>query len=478
MTTASCLGAALAALCVHHPVDGPCPESQNALKKPLKYNVLLIMTDDMNDNLGCYGHKMVKTPNIDKLAAKGVLFEQAYCQFPLSGPSRACMLTGLRADTLGVLNNEIHFREAVPEAVTLPQLFSRNGYFVARTGKIFHYGVPGEIGTNGADDPASWDTVINPLGRDKREEHLVTNMTPGKSLGVALAYRQCPGTDAEQTDGMVADAAIELMKQADGRPFFVAAGFFRPHCPYIAPKKYFDLYDPDAIEIPAYSESERLSVPPLALTTKPANYGLPDDSLRRITQAYYASISFVDAQVGRLLNCLDSMGLSSNTIVVFVSDHGYLLGEHGLWQKYTLFDEALRVPMIAYFPGMKVKTHRLGAVVEQIDIYPTLAEFCGLSLQMPVDGKSLVSYIRKGKPDFEQVAYSVVSRSVKQDDGTLRYRMAGRSMRTSRWLYSEWDRGESGRALFDMIHDPMQTVNLVDESKYKSVVDSLQRLVK
>ncbi|MCW5965153.1 MAG: sulfatase-like hydrolase/transferase, partial [Bryobacterales bacterium] len=210
-------------------------------------NVLFIATDDLNNNLGCYGHPLVKTPNIDRIAADGVRFDRAYCQLPLCGPSRTSMMTGLSPDATKVYQNQSHFRSTVPNVVTMSQHFHQNGYFSARVGKIYHYGNPGDIGTDGLDDKASWNQVVNPKGIDKEEEHLLTNYTPQRGIGSSLSYYASPAKDEEHTDGKVAQETIGLMEKQQNEPFFLAAGFYRPHCPFIAPSKYFDMFPLESV---------------------------------------------------------------------------------------------------------------------------------------------------------------------------------------------------------------------------------------
>lgn len=432
-------------------------------------NVLFISVDDMNCDLGCYGHDLVKSPNIDRLAARGVVFDRAYTQYPLCSPSRSSLLTGKRPDSIGVYDLKTHFRDTTPGLVTLPQLFRKNGYFVARSGKIFHYGNPGEIGTAGLDDPQSWDEAINPAGRDKAEEHLITNYTPKRGLGSSLSVLESEGSDLEQTDGLVATSIISLMEEHKDEPFFLAAGFYRPHCPYVAPKHYFTLYPLDQVTMPSVSSADIGMYPAPALaSTKPWPwFGVSEDEARRSKQAYYATISFVDAQVGRLLDRLEQLGLAESTLVVFWSDHGYFLGEKGLWKKTSCFERVARAPFIVAGPGIaEGKTYP--SPVEFVDIYPTIADLCGLDAPEHLDGVSLRPLVENPDAKWDRPAYT------QQHRGQLR----GYSVRTSRWRYTEWGRdGEAGVELYDHETDPDEDSNLAHDSRYATEIAELKPLL-
>src|SRR5687767_12545111 len=351
-------------------------------------NVLVIMADDLNDHIGPFRHPFVKTPNIDRLASRGVRFDRAYTQFPLCSPSRASLMTGLRPDTTQVHDLVTDFRSVLPDVLTLPQMFKRNGYLTARVGKIYHYGNPGQIGTSGLDDPASWDVFVNPRGIDKDEETVQTNLTPGRPLGSALSYYASPAPDEAHTDGKVAAETIALLEKNKDRPFFIGAGFYRPHCPFIAPRKYFDLYPLSSIRRPA-TAGDPLTDPLARWFTTPAHWDVGEDGQREAIRAYYASITFLDANVGRVLDALDRLKLTDNTIVIFLSDHGYHLGERGQWMKQTLFERSARAPLIMSGPGVTAKNGSTSRVVEFLDIYPTLAEMTRLSPPAGLQGRSL-----------------------------------------------------------------------------------------
>ncbi len=436
-----------------------------------KLNVLFIAVDDMNNDLACYGNEIVKSPNIDGLAKRGVKFERAYCQFPLCSPSRTSLMTGLRPDSTRTFDLQYRFRQGLPNVVTLSQLFKNNGYYAARVGKIYHYGNPGDIGTSGLDDAASWQEVVNPAGRDKTtlEPDIIHLSKGGLGSSISLLADKT-GKDEEHTDGKVATETIRLLEAHKDKPFFIAAGFYKPHCPYIAPQKYFDLYPLDKITLPEIADNFRDTVPKPALaSTSPWPYlGVTPDEARQGKQAYYAAISFVDAQIGRIVDSLDRLGLRDNTVIVFWSDHGYHLGEHGLWQKQSCFEESARVPLIIAPPKLKTAGQTCPRTVELLDMYPTLADLAGLKAPQDLQGASLRPLLRNPQAAWNRAAYTQVQRGG----------FPGHSVRTQRWRYTEWDFGAKGVELYDHDSDPHELKNLADDPQFAAVRAEMQTLLK
>jgi uncharacterized sulfatase len=439
-------------------------------------NVLFIAVDDLSNALGCYGDPVAKTPHIDRLAASGVRFDRAYNQIPLCNPSRASLMTGRRPDATQVYDLDRHFREALPDVVTLPQLFKNNGWFTARVGKIYHYDVPKGIGTDGLDDKPSWQVVVNPKGRDCLEEDKITNPIPEKPISAALSWLAADGEDDEQTDGMIASEAIKLLEQHQGEPFFLGVGFFRPHTPYVAPKKYFDMHPLDTMRLPYAPLDDRTDIPmPAFAHNNPIpNYGLDELTCRKALQAYHACVSFVDAQVGRLLDALERLKLADNTIIVLWSDHGYHLGEHnGVWQKRTLFEEGARAPLIIRAPMAKGNGQECRRIVEFVDIFPTVAEIAALSRPAGLDGRSLQPLLNDPLVEWDGAAITQILRPA---DDRLSEQVMGRSIRTERWRYTEWNGGDAGVELYDHASDPQEFRNLAREpdAAAKSVMQRLR----
>lgn len=437
--------------------------SASAFAKP---NVLFLICDDLNCDLGSYGHPMVKSPNIDRLAERGVLFQNTHCQYPLCGPSRASFMSGLYPDQTLIRRNAIYLREHLPDVKTISQMFRDNGYFATRIGKIYHYNVPKHIGTSGHDDPYSWNLTVNPRGRDVDDEDLIFSLRPG-SFGGTMSWLAADGTDEEQTDGIAATEAVRLLRKHARQkdPFYMAVGLFRPHTPYVAPKKYFDLYPLEKIKLPEVPADHLEGLPVAArksITRKKDQLHLSPHLARQAIQAYYASITFADAQVGRILDALEETGLAKNTIVLFTSDHGYHMGEHGHWQKTTLFENATRVPLIIAGPGVTSRGTTAATPAEMVDFYPTLAELAGVKPPAYIAGKSLVPALKDAKAQVRSSAFT-------QYD-------AGYSIRTLRYRYSEWgEDGKGGTELYDHQTDAGEYRNLAADPKHQQTVERLSR---
>ena len=435
-----------------------------------RLNVLFLIADDLNTDLGIYGAP-VRSPHIDRLASRGVRFDRAYSQYPLCSPSRSSFLTGRRPNATGVLNNPSagknpmspHFRERLPDAITLPQLFRTNNYFVARVGKLYHYGVPNDIGTSSLDDYRSWDLAINPRGHDREIHDRIFSLTPGQFGGV-VSWHADDAPDEEHTDGIGAREAVKLLERfkKTGESFFLAVGFYRPHTPYVAPKAYFDRYPKGEIELPTLSEADRTRTPAAAYGSKRNDQDkMTDDQRREAIQAYRASITFMDAQVGHVLDTLERLGLADTTIVVFTSDHGYHLADHGLWQKMSLFERSARVPLIIAAPGAKARGQVAKGLVELVDLYPTLASLAGLNATGTLDGVSLAPMMNDAAATVKDAAFTQVR--------------DGYAIRTDRWRYIEWTAGEQGTQLYDMDRDPSETMNVASDPQHAATVAELRK---
>ncbi len=433
-------------------------------------NVLFIVADDLNCDLSAYGHPVVQTPHLDAFADRAVVFTNAHAQYPHCGPSRASMMTGLYPDQTKIFRNNTYIRDAIPDVITLGQRFRQSGYRSIRIGKIFHYDNPSAIGTAGIDDIYSWDQTIHPYGRDKREEYKINTLTPRK-YGGTLSWLAMDGTSEEQTDGIGATEAMGKLDElaASEEPFFLALGFYRPHTPFVAPKRFFAQYNAEHIEIPETPEGYLETLPEPAqksIRRKQNPTDLEAELAQEIKAAYFATVSFVDEQIGRVLRKLQETGLDQNTVVVITSDHGYHLGEHGHWQKETLFQNATHVPLIIYSPESTQQGSMNQVPVELIDIYPTLMELTGISPPAFLSGQSLA-------PMLSSNAYNATDRPLHENALTQWGR--GHSLVDGRYRITRWNNGEELKwEFYDRAADPDEMHNLVSGGIERYPFDSLR----
>jgi arylsulfatase A-like enzyme len=437
-----------------------------------KPNVLFFAVDDLRTELGCYGYDYIRSPNIDRIAKSGMVFRRAYCQQAVCSPSRTSLLTGMRPDSTLVYDLVTHFRKALPNTVTLPELFKRNGYFVQGMGKIYHPGY---------DDPQSWSvpwqspeapTYALPLKIDEADAKR-TNAKRGP------AYESADVPDDHYRDGKVAALAVETLRTLakKSEPFFLAVGMAKPHLPFVAPKKYWDLYDPASIRL-APNPYRPKGAPEYALTTSgelrnyqgmPLTGQIPDDTARKLKHAYYASISYMDAQVGKVLDELAKQGLAKNTIVVLWGDHGWKLGEHGEWCKHSNVENDANAPLLLSVPGMKNAGKQTRALVEFVDIYPTLADLAGLPIPEYLEGLSMKPLLENPNRPWKDAAFSQYPRQ-KQ--------LMGYSMRTDRYRFTVWvDRRDHTKIetteLYDHEKDPQENTNIAQDPANAALVDRL-----
>ncbi|RBP47578.1 arylsulfatase A-like enzyme [Roseimicrobium gellanilyticum] len=436
-----------------------------------KPNVLLMMSDDLAATLGCYGHPVAKTPNLDALAKRGVQFDQAYCQFPHCNPSRASMMSGLRPNTTRVTDNGDNLYKNIPGVLTLPHHFRQQGYATARYGKIFHLGVP--TGEESMDDPQAWDFGL-PF-RDERPYPPTrvsdVKVKAGKKQG--LPWQETTGPDSNMVDGEFAEKAVGWLEKRDStKPFFLAVGFHRPHLPLVAPAKYFDLYPFDSITLPESPADDEADIPEPARNGAVPGYTLTStpEQRRAAIRAYLACVSYMDAQAGVVLEALKRLGLEENTIVVFSGDHGWHLGEHGLWHKRSLFEESARVPFIIAAPGTKGVGKRSTSLVELLDVYPTLCDLAGLPAPDVLQGKSLRSVLEDPGVSIHDAAFTQARRGKNAE-------YWGRTVRTKRWRCTEWDEGRNGIELYDHDADPHEYKNLAEDPQHAAVLKELRGLL-
>lgn len=467
--------------------------SGEASPRPLQRpNVLLICVDDLKPLAGCYGSPLVRTPNLDRLASRGLLFERAYCNQAVCAPSRNALMTGLRPQSMGIYDLGTNFRLALPEAVTLAQHFKQHGWRTEALGKIFH------VGHGNHEDPASWSVPHwgpkgGPAGgyalpenrprQPTREEARFANVPEAKAAQLPRgAPTECADVpDNTYADGRIADEAIRRLQAASKRPdqpFFLAVGFLKPHLPFVAPKKYWDLYDPQALPMPTV-KTPPVGAPPFAPTTWgelrqysdiPATGPLDDAKARHLIHGYYAATSYMDAQLGRVLDALEVTGLARNTIIVLWGDHGWHLGDHGMWCKHTNYEQAARIPLILVAPGVTRPGTRTLALAESVDLYPTLCELAGLPVPKGLDGSSLCAVLRDPQAPGKKAVFHVYPRG----------KLMGRAVRTQRYRLVEWKAigqptSTAVLELYDYQTDPEETRNLA--AVQPDVAASLQSLL-
>lgn len=458
-----------------------------------KMNVLFIISDDLRVELGCYGDTPVKTPNIDRLAAQGVRFERSYCQYPLCCPSRTSMLTGRNPTTTNVQGNRSWFGAAHPDWVSLPKYFRQNGYVTLRSGKIFHEGIDdteawvegGEPRIYGEDAPKQkkeQSAAPKPATAAEDEAHVKSMIALDRSRAAKSDRWEATPDDEDppQNDTIKTDKALELLqkyKDAD-QPFFLAFGLSKPHSPLIAPKRFFDEYKIDAIPLPV-DFAPRPTVPEgfPAGSIRPNNADLfiardasPQEA-KEMIRAYLSCVSYVDWNVGRMLDLLKKLGLAENTIVVFWGDNGYQLGEKGKWSKAgSLWEQGARVPLIIYDPRAKGNGKPSPRIVQALDIYPTLVDLCNLPKAEGLEGLSLRPLLNDPQAKWDHPAYTIWNEHARGITGVV--------VRNERWRYAEFYGRGAGAMLIDPINDPHELKNLVNDPKYASVVKELSGLAK
>ena len=437
-------------------------------------NILFIIADDLGARLGCYGEQAVKSPNLDKLAERGVMFSNCFTQFSTCGPSRMSMLTGLYPHESGFTQQKNRIRKSKIKCTSLPRLFRKNGYFTARVGKVFHMGIPGEIGQGGNDESEAWDVVVNNTGWDGKEENYskAKKRTRRMGYGVAVTYLDPDIKDEEMADGVGTREALRLLDEHNpektGKPFMIFMGYYRPHPPMIVPKSHWDAIDKGDIKLPDVPENDRDDIPLRALyKSQPGELGydefhfIPESTGKAYSHAYYAAIHFIDNEVGKLLARLKKNGLDKNTIVVFVGDQGFHLGEHGYWHKTSPFDESCHVPMIIVDPRSGPKKENASGLCGLIDLYPTLCSLAGVKPGHKLSGIDLSPQLQKPNSDGKPWELT---------------QMQGRciGVRTRDYRYSKLT---DGVMLYDLKVDPNEWNNISGKPEYKKIETEFEKII-
>ncbi len=447
---------------------GKVIESSSVQQKP---NVLFIAVDDLRPELSCYGHSQIKSPNIDKLAESGLMFTRSYCNIPVCGASRASILSGIRPNRHRFVSYDTWLDEQVPGVVSLPMHFRNNGYRTASLGKVFHHITDGKGSWSETPwfpqgDWEGWQAYVLPESKKQ-----IARRPDGNGLS-GPSFESPDAPDHIYPDGMIALEAIRRLREYNNseEPFFLAVGFLKPHLPFNAPKKYWDLYDYDKIELPDYMKKPK-DAPDQCMhnfgelrnyTDVPDNGSLEDEFMRKLIHGYYACVSYTDAQIGEVLNELERLGLAENTIVILWGDHGWHLGEHGLWCKHCNFEKVLHTPVIISAPGKK-KNIKTDALIEYVDVYPSLCELAGISQPYHLQGKSFVPLMENPAQPWKTEIYS-------------RW-VNGETIVTQNHTYTEWFNGDSkeavARMLYDLNADPEETVNISEKSANEILIRNL-----
>jgi len=476
----------------------PLVQSANAQAQKKKLNVLMIPVDDLRPQLGCYGFDQILSPHIDKLAASGTLFQRAYTMVATCSPSRTCLMTGCRPDTTKVYDLVTHFRKTIPDVVTLTQHFTRHGYESVGMGKIFH---------GSLNDTASWDRWIDvksgPSWLDPKTQQLQAQRQKEareKGLKGKQRSRYTRGTvtecldvpDNAYFDGAMTDRAVQELAAfaKSGKPFFMAVGYKKPHLPFIAPKRYWDLYDRKAIAT-ASNPFHPKHMPKGAVDSFPGEMGAycdardlaakqkaagkqdwPDEYSRQLIHAYFACISYIDAQVGRLLTTLERTGLADNTVVMLWGDHGWHLGENGTWGKHTNLEWGTHSPLVLRVPGQPNAGKTTDKLVEFVDIYPTLAEACALPVPEHCEGTSLMPLVRNPSAQWKSAAFSQFRKTI---NGIP---CMGYTMRTDMFRYTEWRSRKDltrvvAKELYDHRKNHDENENVITNSAYTKIVEAM-----
>ena len=432
------------------------------------YNVLFIISDDLTDTaLSCYGNTVCQTPNIDAIAKQGVRFTKAYCQGTYCGPSRASLMSGYYPHAIKMLGYKTP-RPMIGDRMMWPEFFRQHGYYTARVSKLFHMGVPGGIeqGGHGEDDQRCWTERYNSQGPEWKAagQGWTLEGNPDRTVpvkgGNTFVVVEADGDDLAHSDGRTAEKAAELIKKHSQRPFFMGVGFVRPHVPFVAPKKYYKSFPYDSMKLPGKLAGDWDDIPAAGINYKTSkNMKMDLEQQRKAVGGYYASVSYMDAQVGKVMKALEESGVADRTIVIFTSDHGYHLGEHDFWAKVSLHDESARVPLIISVPGKQPAV--CDSLVELLDLYPTMANLCGFKAPVRLQGKDISRLLDNPDNAVRDAAFSVNGK--------------GYLLRTAEWAYMRYGaNGNNGEELFDMVNDPKQYTNLVGKDKYQQKLESLR----